>query len=135
MKRIKFDNLQSNWFFIALLLVSLVCIIFGFFEIIKFENPKINKAISTIGYLTQAVYVSRIFWYKNYIQWNKKGALIRIGSFLGESISFEDIKTVTFENNILTIFKNDGINLQYNLTDIDKNDSERLVNIINSHSN
>lgn len=68
MKRIKFDNLQYNWFFISLVLLSLICIIFGFFEIIQFQNPKINKGISKIGYLSQTVFFSRMFWFKNYVQ-------------------------------------------------------------------
>ena len=68
MKRIKFDNLQTNWLFISLILISIFCIIFGFFEIIEFENPKINKRISAIGYLSQAIFFSRMFWFKNYVK-------------------------------------------------------------------
>ena len=68
MNRIKFHNFQTNWFIISLTLLSLFCLIFGVFEIIEFENPKINKRISAIGYLSQAVFISRMFWFKNYVQ-------------------------------------------------------------------
>jgi purine-cytosine permease-like protein len=42
MRRIKFDYLQYNWFLIILTLLSFLCVIFGFLEIYKFENPKIT---------------------------------------------------------------------------------------------
>lgn len=133
MKRIKFDNLQSNWFYISIIIISLFCIIFGFFEIIEFQNPKINKGISAIGYLTQAIFFSRMFWFKNYVQWNKKGCVIRIKPYWGKSIAFEDIKSTRLENNVLTIFKYDGINYEFDLKDFDGNDSKKLNEIINKY--
>lgn len=105
MERIKFDKIQSNWFFISIILLSIVCIIFGFFEIIKFENPKINKFISAIGCFSQALFFSRMFWFKNYVQWNKRGIVIRVKSFLGKSISFEDIRCSELYDDVLTIYK------------------------------
>ena len=133
MKRIKFDNLQTNWLFISLILISIFCIIFGFFEIIEFENPKINKRISAIGYLLQAIFFSRMFWFKNYVQWNKKGIVVRIKSFFGKSISFENVKNSKLENNILTIYENNGKSYNFDLTEIDEKDSKKLNEIINKY--
>ena len=133
MKRIKFDNLQTNWLFISLILISIFCIIFGFFEIIEFENPKINKRISAIGYLSQAIFFSRMFWFKNYVQWNKKGIVVRIKSFFGKSISFENVKNSKLENNILTIYENNGKSHNFDLTEIDEKDSKKLNEIINKY--
>ena len=133
MKRIKFDNLQTNWLFISLILISIFCIIFGFFEIIEFENPKINKRISAIGYFTQAIFFSRMFWFKNYVQWNKKGIVVRIKSFFGKSISFENVKNSKLENNILTIYENNGKSYNFDLTEIDEKDSKKLNEIINKY--
>jgi hypothetical protein len=135
MKRIKFDNLQTNWLFISLILISIFCIIFGFFEIIEFENPKINKRISAIGYLSQAIFFSRMFWFKNYVQWNKKGIVVRIKSFFGKSISFENVKNSKLENNILTIYENNGKSYNFDLTEIDEKDSKKLNEIINTVAN
>ncbi len=133
MKRIKFDNLQTNWLFISLILISIFCMIFGFFEIIEFENPKINKRISAIGYFTQAIFFSRMFWFKNYVQWNKKGIVVRIKSFFGKSISFENVKNSKLENNILTIYENNGKSYNFDLTEIDEKDSKKLNEIINKY--
>ena len=134
MKRIKFDNLQYNWFFISLILLSLFCIIFGFFEIIEFQNPAINKGISAIGYLIQTVYFSRMFWFKNYVQYNKKGVFIRIKTFFGKSILFDNVERTELENQVLTIYKNDGTRYDFNLEEIEENDSRKLFDVINQYS-
>ena len=133
MNKIKFNNFQTNWFIISLTLLSLFCLIFGVFEIIEFENPKINKRISAIGYLSQAVFISRMFWFKNYVQWNKKGLTLRINHFWGKSISFEDIETSRLENDVLTIYKKDGVSYNFDLKNVDENDSKKLNDIINQY--
>ena len=133
MKRIKFDNLQYNCFFISLVLISLFCIIFGLFEIIQFQNPKINKGISAIGYVSQAVFFSRMFWFKNYVQYNKKGIFIRIKTFFGKSISFDNVERTELENQVLTIYKNDGTRYDFSMKNIDENDSQRLNDLINKY--
>ncbi len=48
-----------------MIILSLVFIITGGFELIEFENPKVNKIISAIGFFIQVIYFSRLFWYKN----------------------------------------------------------------------
>jgi len=133
MKRIKFDNLQFNWFFISTIVVSLLCLIFGFFEIFEFENAKINRRISSLGFLLMTIYFSRMFWFKNYVQWNKKGIVIRIKPFWGKSIAFDEIKSSKLEANMLTIYKYDGNIYNFDLRDIDVNDSKRLNEIINKY--
>ena len=133
MKRIKFDNLQYNWFFISLILLSLFCIIFGLFEIIEFQNPKINKGISAIGYVSQAVFFSRMFWFKNYVQYNKKGIFIRIKTFFGKSISFDNVERTELENQALTIYKNDGTRYDFNLEEIEERYSRKLFKVINQY--
>ena len=133
MKRIKFDNLQYNWFFISLVLLSLICIIFGFFEIIQFQNPKINKGISAIGHVSQVVFFSRMFWFKNYVQYNKKGIFIRIKTFFGKSISFDNVERTELENQALTIYKNDGTRYDFNLEEIEERYSRKLFKVINQY--
>ena len=112
----------------------MICIIFGFFEIIQFQNPKINKGISKIGYLSQTVFFSRMFWFKNYVQYNKKGIFIRIKTFFGKSILFDNVERTELENQVLTIYKNDGTRYDFNLEEIEENDSRKLFDVINQYS-
>ena len=134
MRRIKFDYLQYNWFLIILTLLSFLCVIFGFLEIYKFENPKITKGIVLLGYLCGTVYFSRMFWFKNYVQWNAKGIVLRLKPFYGKSIPFKEIKDLQFENSVLTISRKNGIDYNFDLTGIDERDTTKLIEIIKKYS-
>ena len=48
-KKIHFDHMKS-WIWIFILFLSLIFILVGFFELFEFENPKLNKRISAIGF-------------------------------------------------------------------------------------
>lgn len=134
MRRIKFDNLQNNWFLITLTLLSFLCVIFGLLEIYKFENPNINKGIVLFGYFSGTVYFSRIFWFKNYVLWNAKGIVLRLKPFYGKSIPFNEIKDLQFEKSVLTISRNNGIDYNFDLTGIDERDTTTLIEIIKKYS-
>ncbi|MCB4800294.1 hypothetical protein [Neotamlana laminarinivorans] len=129
MKRIHFDNMKS-WFWITILIFSLIFILTGTFELFDFENPKLNKRISAIGFLLQVLFYSRMFWYKNYVQWNKKGANIRVNSFLGKSLNFEQIKTTELNEKTLIITKTNGNKITFDLNEIEDSDSQKLNEII-----
>ncbi|MCA0154545.1 hypothetical protein [Winogradskyella vincentii] len=130
MKRIHFDNLSKNWFLITILILSIIFLLVGIFEFIPFENPKINKGISGIGFLLQALFFSRMFWYKNYVEWNKKGVTIRINSFLGKSIMFENIKKTELDDQKLVITQRNGKIFTFDLKEIAESDSKKLNEII-----
>lgn len=130
MKRIHFDNLNKNWFLITILVLSIVFLLVGIFEFIPFENPKINKGISGIGFLLQGLFFSRMFWYQNYMQWNKKGAVIRINSFFGKSLRFDQIRMTELDGKTLKITKTNGEIVIFNLNEIAESDTQKLNEII-----
>ena len=133
MKRIKFDNVAKNWFLITLLVLSILCLIFGGLEIIEFTNPKINNWLRGIGFFSQALFFSRMFWFRNYVQWNKKGALVRIKSFWGENIKFDELSHATLEHKNLKIFNGDAVRYEFDLSDFEREDAEKLHAIINQN--
>lgn len=128
-KKIHFDNMK-NWIWIAILILSLIFIFGGTFEIFKFENPKLNKGISAIGFFLQVIYFSKMFWYKNYVQWNKKGAVIRINSWSGKSFSFNQIKKAELIEKKLIITKDNGNTVRFDLNEIAESDTQKLNEII-----
>jgi hypothetical protein len=130
MKKIHFDNLNKSWFLITILISSIIFLLFGIFEFIPFENPKINEKIRAVGFLLQVIYFSRMFWFKNYIQWNKKGAVIKINSFIGKSLSFDEIKTTELNEKKLTITKVNGKIITFDLKEISESDTQKLNEII-----
>ncbi len=130
MKRIRFDNIGGNWKMLILIVLSLIFILAGAFEVFEFENPNMNKYISGIGFFMQVIYWSKMFWYKNYVQWNKKGIVIRIKSVLGKSLRFDEIRTTELNEKTLTITKFSGKKIQIDLNQITEADSQRLNKIL-----
>ena len=102
MKRIHFDNL-NNKFWIGLLMLSMLCFLIGVIEPIELSNQSVYKYMSSAGYFLLAVFLSKMFWFKNTVQWNKKGIVLRINSFLGKSLRFNDIITTEMNGRILTL--------------------------------
>ena len=125
---------MKNWFWIMVLILSISFIIGGSFGIFEFENPRINKVLTTTGFLLQVIYFSRMFWYKNYVQWNKKGAVIKINSFNSKSLSFDEvIKTEINDKKLIVTTINEKITT-FNLSNIIKSDVQRLNDIIVNNS-
>ena len=129
MKRIHFDNMK-NRIWISMIMLSLVFIITGGFELIEFTNPKVNKIIYATGFFLQAIYFSRLFWHKNTVQWNDKGIVIRIKSFLGKSLRFDEIKATELNGRILTLTKYNGKTITIDLNDFAESDTQRLNEIM-----
>ncbi|WP_116770872.1 hypothetical protein [Maribacter litoralis] len=128
-KKIQFDNM-NNWIWIVILILSLIFILIGSFELIEFENPKLNKSISAIGFFLQVIYFSKMFWYKNYVQWNKKGVVVRINSFMGKTLRFDEIKKTELIEKKLIITKENGTTVTFDLNKIAKSDQQKLNEII-----
>jgi hypothetical protein len=112
------------------MLLSTVFILIGGFELFEFKHPKVHKTLFVTGFAMQTVYYSRMFWFRNYFQWNKKGANIRINSFLGKSLNFEEISTVELTDKMLKITKSSGNKLAFDLNHIADEDVQKLHQII-----
>ncbi|QDO93916.1 hypothetical protein FNB79_07935 [Formosa sediminum] len=133
MKRIHFDEMKKE-FRIGILMLSLVLIILGVFEIFEFEDSKLNKRLVILGYMLQILYYSKMFWYKNYVQWNTKGAHIKVNSFIGKSLRFNQIKTTEINDENLIVTKKNDKRIIINLNGIEKLDTQKLYKLILNHS-
>ena len=71
-----------------------------------------------------------MFWYKNYVQWNKKGAVIRVNSWSGKSLSFDQIKKTELTEKKLIITKDNGKTVTFDLNEIAESDTQKLNEII-----
>ena len=108
----------------------MIFIVIGITEPFEFENEKIYKYISATGFLLQAIYFSKLFWYKNTVQWNNKGIVIRIKSFLGKSLRFDQIKATELNGKILTLTKSDGKTITFDLNEFAESDTQKLNEIM-----
>lgn len=135
MKKIHFENLSTQKFWIILMVLSLIFILLGLFEPFEIENPKVYKFFSLFGFLTQALFYSRLFWYKYNVQWNKKGIVLRIKPYFGKSISFEEIKSVELIENAMVLKKSNQQELRFDLAEIIVTDRQKLFNLIKECAN
>ena len=133
MEKIHFEN-KINPKLKFLIILSIPFLLIGSLDLIHFNDPRINKYFSVIGFLLITTYFSRMFWFKNYVQWNYKGILIKIKSLIGKSISFDKIKENHLNNGILTITKTNGKEFRIDLEGISKNDAEKLNKIITQNT-
>jgi hypothetical protein len=134
MKKLHFDDLGKQKYWIVFLLLSLVLVLSGSFTPYEFENPKVYRYFSVVVCLIQILFYSRLFWYKNNVQWNKKGIVIRIKPYFGKLIRFDEIKSVEFNDNSLTIKKQDGTKVFIDLPEINPSDKEKLLHLLQENS-
>ncbi|WP_034057306.1 hypothetical protein [Lacinutrix jangbogonensis] len=136
MKKIHFGNLnkKGRWILLPLILIGLFLIINGVFDFIEFANPKMNKYLNAIGYLIVFGFSTQMFWYQNYVQWNKRGILIRIKSFLGKNIKFKEIKSSELNDKKLIMIETYGNKIEIDLSHIIESDVEKLMDIINKNT-
>ncbi|AEH02685.1 hypothetical protein [Lacinutrix sp. 5H-3-7-4] len=132
MKRIHFANLnkKGRWILLPLILIGLFLIINGVFDFIEFKNPKTHKYLNTLGYVIVFGFSTQMFWYKNYIQWNNRGMLIKIKSFLGKNIKFKEIISSELTNKKLILKTVYGNKIEFDLSEIVESDSKKLHEII-----
>ena len=132
MKHIHFN--KNNWFWVTLLVLSLVCILAGTFEFYKFENPGINKKIAAAGFLLQVIYFFRFFIYKNDVQVTKNVIMIRLNSWNGKRIYFDHIASTNLTESSLTITKTNGEHITFDTKGIHPDDLQKLNELLLSKS-
>lgn len=134
MKKIHFNHLTfKNWTSL-LMIISLVLILVGSFEIIDFEYKRTNKILASIGFFIQTLYFSKMFWYKNYVEWNKLGMNIKINSLISKSLTFKNVEKLELDITNLKIIQKSGREKTFEIHNIASNDLEKLVKIIEQNS-
>ena len=129
MKRIYFNHI-SSWKNGIIIIPALICFLIGSLDLFNEPYADWNRRIFGIGSILLVIFFLKMVYGRYYVGWNKVGITIRIKSFLGKSFNFKDIKSTDLENGILTIVKKDGKKIELDLREIEKNDVERLTEIL-----
>ena len=132
MRRIRFNKLNSwkNKVFIA---QTLICIALGYLEIPggSEQNDILLRVFGWIGIVF--FFLIKILG-KYYVEWNGSRMTIKINSFTGSSFKLKDVKYTDFENEILTVMKENGEKIEFDLSEIEKADINRLNEIITKNT-
>ena len=136
MKKINFDqlNFRSNKTQFFLMILAGTLILLNFLEVFNNFDPRIEKYSNVIAYFILMLIFSKMFWFKNYVQWNKKGIMIKLNNSWGKNYRFEEISNVNIENNQLIISKFNGQRNNFNLQNIDRESINKLINILKTNT-
>ncbi len=132
MKRIHYN--QNSWFWVTVLVLSLLCILAGTFEFYEFENPGINRKIAAAGFLLQVIYFFRYFIYKNDVQLTKNVIMIRLNSWNGKRIYFDHIASTDLTESTLIVTKTNGEQITFDAKRIHPEDLQKLNELLLSKS-
>ncbi|REH46349.1 hypothetical protein C7448_10819 [Tenacibaculum gallaicum] len=130
-EKIHFDYI-GNINRLTVLSFALLLIVLGFFTFLTTENSKWSSGLLALLNFSLAIYFSKVFWYKNYVRYNKLGMLIKIQSFTGKQINFSELAKVELTENSLIIYKRRIKEpLSFNIASIEKGDVLKLYNLLN----
>ncbi|TXF90406.1 hypothetical protein FUA23_06340 [Neolewinella aurantiaca] len=111
MKPIKFQELSfngSNAPWLVLMVTGIVFIMLNLFEVFSFMDPTVLKFLNAGSYLLAFSVHVRPFLYRNYVEWNKRGIVIRVNSFFGVNFSFADVKSIDYSDDAYRIYTHKG---------------------------
>ncbi|ALM08349.1 hypothetical protein SB49_11425 [Sediminicola sp. YIK13] len=128
MKHIHFNKL-NRFQSIILLLIGLVLILIGFYKDFLGQGNLWTSTSSVIGYIFFSLHFSKMFWYKNYVEWNKKGVVYRIKTRFGKTLRFNQVGNVVLKNDVLFVTLNDGSKTEIDLHEVFPEDQKKLQEI------
>lgn len=136
MKKIKFDqlNFRNNKAQFFLMVLTGILILLNFFEVFNNSDPRISKYSNVIAYFILALIFSKMFCFKNYVQWNKKGIMIKLNGSWGKNYKFEEISNFKIQENELIIAKFNGQTNAFNLQNIEPESINNLINILKTNT-
>ena len=133
MKKIHFDKLQGNIWLILLFSLSLILLISSMFKPFEFISEKVYAYLNASAFFIQAMVWSRTFWFRYYVSWNKAGAYVRVGSFVGKSFTFSTIRSVDLVDHVLKVKKLNGKDINLDLSRFEREDIAKLHSIFSQH--
>ena len=128
MKHIHFNKL-NRFQSIILLLIGLVLILIGFYKDYLGQGSLWTSTSTVIGYIFFGLHFSKMFWHKNYVEWNKKGVVYRIKTRFGKTLRFNQVGNVALKNNVLFVTLNDGSKTEIDLHEVFPEDQKKLQEI------
>ncbi len=128
MNHIYFNN-RKNFKSIVLLLIGLLLILIGFYKSYLEGNDVWSSGASVLGYLFFGLHFSKMFWHKNYVEWNKKGIVYKIKTRFGKTIRFNRVGGVVLKKDILFVTMVDGAIVEIDLHGICPEDQAKLQGI------
>ena len=128
-----FFNRENDWKNLVPMGLAVILIILRFIDISSFIGRELNSSLASIGLLILALLLGKTMVFRNYLGWSNQGMTIRVDSFTGFKIKFNEIKTVVVENKMLILNNFDDTQEVFDLTKVEEGDIGRIHKIIQQH--
>lgn len=135
MKSIKFQELsfRNNRIWGVLLILALIIVLSSLFDYFSLIDAKAAKYLTSFAYLVPLLNFSRIFYFRNIVQWNKRGMTVRVNDFWGFNFSFSEVNRVFYAEDEYTLDLG-GKRKTINLEGVDQESKEKLLTILRRHT-
>ena len=78
--------------------------------------------------------LSQRFWYKNYVEYNKLGIVIKLNIITDKTIKFNEIDKIKMnDDHLIVVLKSEG-KFEFKTMDLDKSDINKLLRILVENS-
>ena len=133
MKKIYFDKANS-WFNGILIISALICIFIGIWKISEISDSGWVKMINLLGYTLLLIVTGKMYLWKYYINWNRRGMILRFKTLVPKTVAYHEIGHIDVNNEFLTIRKKNGNRLKFDIKEIRETDVWKLKSILTKHT-
>jgi hypothetical protein len=75
-----------------------------------------------------------MFWFSNYVEWNKLGMNIKLNKWISKSISFDEVSEVLLTDSTLTIIEKSGFKKIFQANLVSPIVADKLVTILRENA-
>ena len=130
MKKIYFENLSWNWIRISFLVLASLCLSIDYGLILNYKNG----LITSLGFVILIIMLSKRFWYKNYVEYNKLGIVIKLNLITDRTIKFSEIDKIKINDDKLIVQLNNERKIEFKIKNMDSSDINKLLRILVENS-
>lgn len=136
MQEIKFEELsfKTKPLSFVLLMLSASFILLNVFDCLNFLTSDTRKWIIVVCSLYSAMHGLRPFYYRNYVQWNKRGMTLRVNNFWGCNFSFANVEKILCQESEYTVVLRTGKRKVINLTGIETGSKTKLLQVLQAQT-
>jgi hypothetical protein len=94
-----------------------------------------NNLITSFGFLILIALLSKRFWYKNYVEYNKLGIVIKLHLIKDKTIKFKEINHIEIKDQMLKVSLSTTKEVKFKLSSIKEDDRGQLIRLLVENSN
>ncbi|WP_062616148.1 hypothetical protein [Flammeovirga sp. SJP92] len=109
-----------------IVVVSFLLVAIGSFS----ENFGISALLEDIlivgGFVLLLLYQSRVWWFKNYVEWNKKQIYLKLGAGKGIKLKFATLNSCILQKELLLIKLKNGETISISIKEYNRSEVQKL---------